>query len=79
MDMELKDKVAVVTGGSVGIGLAVAQGLAEGGVHLVLCARDEARLQSATQQIATTSGVQADWRAGRCVEERRYRTDSAMR
>ena len=29
MDLELKDKVAVVTGGSVGICLAVAQGLVE--------------------------------------------------
>ena len=28
MDLQLKDKVAVITGGSVGIGLAVAQGLA---------------------------------------------------
>ena len=26
MDLELKDKVAVITGGSVGIGLAVAEG-----------------------------------------------------
>ncbi len=26
MDLELKDKVAVVTGGSVGIGLAIAHG-----------------------------------------------------
>ncbi len=28
MDLELKDKIAVITGGSVGIGLAVAEGLA---------------------------------------------------
>ena len=33
MDLQLKDKVAVITGGSVGIGLAVAQGLAAEGVH----------------------------------------------
>ena len=31
MDMGLKDKVAVITGGSVGIGLAVAHGLAAEG------------------------------------------------
>jgi NAD(P)-dependent dehydrogenase (short-subunit alcohol dehydrogenase family) len=57
MDLELKDKVAVVTGGSVGIGLAVAQGLAKEGVNLVLCARAEDRLQAAAQEIALTSGV----------------------
>ena len=59
MDLELKDKVAVVTGGSVGIGLAVAQGLAKEGVQLVLCARDETRLLAAADEIADTYGVQA--------------------
>lgn len=29
MDLDLKGKVAVITGGSVGIGLAVAKGLAQ--------------------------------------------------
>ena len=59
MDLELKDKVAVVTGGSVGIGLAVAQGLAKEGVNLVLCAREEARLVAAAREISETSGVRA--------------------
>ena len=39
MDLELKDKVAVITGGSVGIGLAVAEELAAEGVHVALIAR----------------------------------------
>ena len=43
MDFGLREKVAVITGGSVGIGLAVARGLAPEGAHLVLVARDEAR------------------------------------
>jgi NAD(P)-dependent dehydrogenase (short-subunit alcohol dehydrogenase family) len=51
MDLELHDKVAVVTGGTVGIGLAVARGLAAEGVHLVLCARDEARLRSVVAEL----------------------------
>jgi len=51
MDLQLTGKVAVVTGGSAGIGLAIARGLAAEGVHLVLCARDEARLRSAAAQI----------------------------
>jgi NAD(P)-dependent dehydrogenase (short-subunit alcohol dehydrogenase family) len=59
MDLELKDKVAVVTGGSVGIGLAVAEGLAKEGVQLILCARDEARLLAAAKEIADTCGIQA--------------------
>ncbi|AGL20085.1 SDR family NAD(P)-dependent oxidoreductase [Actinoplanes sp. N902-109] len=48
MDLELTGKVAVVTGGSAGIGLAVARGLAAEGAHLVLCGRDEERLAAAT-------------------------------
>jgi len=79
MDLELKGKVAVVTGASVGIGLAVAQGLAKEGVQLVLCARDEARLLAAVHEITGSSGVRAVWGAGRCVEERRYRADPALR
>lgn len=43
MDLNLCGKVAVGTGGSVGIGLAVAEGLAAEGVDLVPAARDGAR------------------------------------
>ncbi len=57
MDLGLKDKVAVVTGGSVGIGLAVAQGLAAEGVHLALCARNEERLMAAAKALGDQYGV----------------------
>jgi 3-oxoacyl-[acyl-carrier protein] reductase len=59
MDLGLQGKVAVVTGGSVGIGLAVAHALAREGVRLVLCARDEARVTEKAKEIATTHGVEA--------------------
>ncbi|MBN2502369.1 MAG: SDR family oxidoreductase [Anaerolineales bacterium] len=59
MELELKDKVAVITGGSVGIGLAVAKGLAAEGVHLALCARDADRVKAVAAEIASTNGVQA--------------------
>lgn len=65
MELGLKDKVAVITGGSLGIGLAVAEGLAQEGVHLALCARNEARVVEAADRIAgkygvKTIGVKAD-------------------
>ena len=57
MDLGLKDKVAVVTGGSVGIGLAIAEGLAQEGVHLVLCARNADRLTAKASEIHDKYGV----------------------
>lgn len=59
MDLGLQGKVAVVSGGSVGIGLAVAHALAEEGVQLVLCARDEARVMERAREIEARHGVKA--------------------
>jgi len=60
MDLKLAGKVAVVTGGSVGIGLAVAEGLAAEGVHLVLAARGEERLRKAAGTIAAQHRVEVE-------------------
>lgn len=57
MDLGLKGKVAAVTGGSVGIGLAIARGLAAEGVHLALCARNEERVRQVAQAISEEYGV----------------------
>ncbi len=59
MDLDLKDKVAAVTGGSVGIGLAIAWGLAAEGVHLALCARDQQRVREVAHKLSEEFGVQA--------------------
>lgn len=59
MDLQLKDKVAVITGGSIGIGLAIAEGLAAEGVHLVLAARQADRVQAEATRIAGKHGVRA--------------------
>lgn len=57
MDLGLRDKVAVITGGSVGIGLAVAKGLAAEGAHVVLVARDPSRLEAARAEVAASAKV----------------------
>jgi NAD(P)-dependent dehydrogenase (short-subunit alcohol dehydrogenase family) len=57
MNLDLKDKVAAITGGSVGIGLAVAEALAQEGVHLALCARNAERVAERANDIATRYGV----------------------
>jgi len=57
MELGLRDKVAVITGGSIGIGLAVAEGLAAEGVHIVMAARDEGRLKKEARRVAKEYGV----------------------
>src|SRR5215469_14494260 len=59
MDLELKDKVAVITGGSIGIGLAVAEGLAAEGVHLVLVARQADRVETEAARVAKQFGIRS--------------------
>ncbi len=59
MDLGLTDKVAVITGASVGIGLAVANGLAAEGCHIVLAARNAERLEAARSQIVDRHKVRA--------------------
>jgi short-subunit dehydrogenase len=48
---DLSNKLAVITGGSSGIGFAVAERLAERGARLLLVARDQAKLQSAAEKL----------------------------
>jgi 3-oxoacyl-[acyl-carrier protein] reductase len=57
MDLGLKDKSALITGGSVGIGLAVAEGLAAEGVHVILAARDAGRAEERAADIHERFGV----------------------
>lgn len=59
MDLNLRGRVAVITGGSVGIGLAVAEGLAAEGVDLLLAARDGERARAEAERIASAHGVRA--------------------
>jgi NAD(P)-dependent dehydrogenase (short-subunit alcohol dehydrogenase family) len=59
MDLSLKDKIAVITGGSAGIGLAIARGLAAEGVHIALCARNAERTAQVARSISDDYGVRA--------------------
>ncbi|MBI2166841.1 MAG: SDR family oxidoreductase [Candidatus Omnitrophica bacterium] len=64
MDLGIKGKYALVTGGSHGIGLATAHALAREGCHVALTARKEDRLNQAVRDIQAHDveavGVSAD-------------------
>ena len=48
---DLSGRVAIVTGGSIGLGRQMAEGLAEMGAKLVLCARKKERCQQAAEDL----------------------------
>ncbi len=58
MDFQLKDKVALVTGGSRGIGRAMALMLADQGMHVAICGRTQESLDQTVADIRT-KGVEA--------------------
>lgn len=54
----LRDRIALVTGGSMGLGAAMARAMAEWGAHVVLNARNEERLAAKVEEF-TTDGLKA--------------------
>jgi NAD(P)-dependent dehydrogenase (short-subunit alcohol dehydrogenase family) len=49
--LDLNGRVAIITGGSVGLGRQMAEGLAEMGANLVLCARKKERCEQAAEEL----------------------------
>jgi 3-oxoacyl-[acyl-carrier protein] reductase len=57
MDLNLKSKTAVVTGASIGIGRAIAKGLAMEGVRVVAVARRKDLLEKLVQEVKAAGGA----------------------
>lgn len=68
---ELKSQIALVTGGSRGIGLAIARELAEAGARVAVVARDEARARAAAAELPGNGhiGYSADVASSASVAE----------
>lgn len=58
--LKLSGKVAIVTGGSKGIGFATAKIFAENGANVVITAKDPERIKNALNQLSNTIGITAD-------------------
>jgi 3-oxoacyl-[acyl-carrier protein] reductase len=57
MDLELRDKIAIVTGSSRGLGLASARALTEEGCRVTLCARGREKLDEAAAELGRVAGA----------------------
>jgi 3-oxoacyl-[acyl-carrier protein] reductase len=69
MASELKDKVAVVTGGTRGIGFSIAAALLDEGAKVFICGRDAAILKTALASLAIKGKDRVD---GLAADVRRY-------
>ncbi len=69
MDLGLKGKVALVTGGSKGIGKATTRLLTQEGAKVAICARNQKELEAAATEIAKATGGEVFAVAGDLTRE----------
>jgi NAD(P)-dependent dehydrogenase (short-subunit alcohol dehydrogenase family) len=75
MDLQLNDKLALVSGSTAGIGLAIASGLAREGARVIVNGRTQKRVEAAIERIrsktdkAKLEGIAADLSADSGVDE----------
>jgi NAD(P)-dependent dehydrogenase (short-subunit alcohol dehydrogenase family) len=66
---DIKGKTAFVTGGSGGIGLMIAEGLAQAGCDLFICSRKQADIEAAAQRLRKCGSAVTAIAADLCTEE----------
>ncbi len=58
MNLDLKNKIALIAGASKGLGYATALSMAQEGAHIAICARDKDRIETAAKTIQQKTGAQ---------------------
>ena len=78
MELGLKDKVVVVTGGSKGIGLACAQAFMAEGARAAIVSRSRANLDAAARTLPGVVCVEGDLTRAAAAQEMVKQTESAL-
>ena len=81
MDLELKDKAVLITGGSKGIGLACAQAFLAEGARVALVSRDQVNLDRACETLGAGErviAIAADLRQAEAAQEAAARAEAAL-
>lgn len=76
MDLNLKNKKALVVASSQGLGKAIAAQLAQEGANVMITSRDEAKLQAVQKEFRDQYNV--DVSPYRCYQSGRYQTVSQI-
>ena len=58
MDLGIKDKVAFITGASSGIGLSTAEAFVKEGARVIICGRNQEKLEEAKKKIKQNTGAE---------------------
>ncbi len=60
MDLKLKDKIILITGGSKGLGFACAKLIAKEGAKVIIASRSQENLEKAAESIGKETGIKPD-------------------
>ncbi|MDQ6789013.1 MAG: SDR family oxidoreductase [Acidobacteriota bacterium] len=77
--MDLKNKIAVITGGTKGIGYAVAESLLKAEAKVFICARDKSELRRALEKLSTFGRVEGEVCDVRSQEQVRMMLEECVR